>query len=78
MSFACRPDARRARCETGLARLRMPADGEAGAVSGGQVVAEVREVTSERGEPGRQAAAVSCRQSRAAAAEVRGEGLLAR
>jgi hypothetical protein len=46
MSFTDRLDVRQAHCETGLARLLMLADREARAVPGGQVVAEVREVTN--------------------------------
>lgn len=46
MSYADFLDAHQARCDTRLARLRMLADGEAGAVPGGQVAAEVREATN--------------------------------
>jgi hypothetical protein len=46
MTFTDCLEACQARCETGLARLRMLAESEAGAVPGGPVAVEVREVTN--------------------------------
>jgi hypothetical protein len=46
MTFTDCLEACQARCETGLARLRMLAESDAGAEPGGQIAVEVREVTN--------------------------------